>query len=274
MTRRKLVGRAYAKQGINYGIGQLSTAQIESDLDFLRVYFDRIRITYPAYNSWSVPYWQDICERAVAKNFEVMWGISCPAEESGNFDAFCQRYVELSDWAARHNIIYGVNEEAYHNNDSVISDTQVFTKLAAASRQVRARHPRLRLVVSVAGDGELAAFIAHGDRGGFDFVGLNQYDSLANYRSNLDQLANTYGERGIVTEFNGGRGFDPNYGTEATWTADIKARADYAQATTLRAFYAYTYAFNGELAAPGAYKWNFRTGTDPATHRQAFDVFI
>lgn len=270
---RALVEELHSWEGINYGIGQLGVDDIQSDLNFLRQFFASVRPTYPSYASTSVPYWQMICECARRLGFDVMWGITCPQALSADFDNFLNAFVELAPWAVEHGITLGVNEEAYHNNKAVLPNEAVFSGLAAASRAIKVSYPKAQLVVSLAGDGELDSFIAHGDLGGFDFVGLNQYDTLAKFKANLNKLVSIYGDRALLTEFNTGRGFDPDYGTEATWKADIKARMDYAKAVGLKRSYAYTAEHNAEKTASGAFKWNFRTSRNSNSWHRAFDLF-
>lgn len=264
---------SYSKQGTNYGIGQLTITQIDADLTYLRQHFDYIRISYPNFNSSSVPYWQDVCQRAKAKGFYVMWGISCPKVSSIDWYKFLQTFIDMSAWAAANGVVFGVNEEMYHNDDTIIADRIALIDLHQAARMAKLKNPTVKLAISLAGQGELDAFIANGSAGAFDYVCLNQYDTLAVHKTNVDKLTAAYGAATRVTEFNTGRGFDPAYGNEASWKTDIQARADYIQASLVAAFYIYTYAHNAEEAAPGVIKWDFRTGQNPETQHQAFDLF-
>lgn len=260
---------SYSKQGVNYGIGSLPVQLIEADLTYLRQHFDYIRISYPTFNSTSIPYWQDICQRAKAKGFYVMWGINCPQTNTIDWYAFLQKFVDLAPWAVANGIVYGINEDMYHNNDAIVSDTQALTDLHNAAKLAKIKAPGVKLHISLAGDGELDKFIAGGSKGAFDFVCLNQYGTLAEHQANLNKLTTAYGNATRVTEFNTGRGFDPAYGTEASWTADIKARADAIQASPVASFYIYTYDHNPE----GNGKWNFRTSRNPETQHEAFNLF-
>lgn len=265
----------YTKKGVNYGIGQLAEWKIEADLNFLRQYFDSIRITYPNFNSASVPYWQDICLRAKAKGFKVMWGISCGTSTSHLFNDFLNKFIELSAWAAQHDVLFGVNEEMFHNNDAVISDAAVLAGLHTAAQTAKTNNPTVKLAISLAGSGELDKFIAGGSRGAFDIVGLNQYGTLAEHKANVDKLVAAYGVNTMMTEFNNGRGFDPDFGNETTWKQSVKDRADYIEASAIDTFFIYTYAHNSELTPGGANKWNFRTSTypNPELQHEAFDLF-
>lgn len=266
----------YTKKGVNYGVGQLPVFKIETALDLLSQHFYDVRVTYPNFNSTSVPYWQDICLRAKSKGMDVTWGITCGASTSNMFNAFLSKFIELSAWAAEHGILLGVNEEMYHNNDSVISDSAVLSGLHAAASTAKANNPNVRLAISLAGDGELDKFIAGGSRGAFDIVGLNQYGTLAEHKANIDKLTNAYGANTMVTEFNNGRGFDPQFGNEASWKDSVKSRADYIQASLVNRFHIYTWADNTELTPSGTNKWNFRTTTYPNAEgwHEAFDLFL
>lgn len=267
---------SYSKQGVNYGIGQLSATQIDIDLTFLRQHTQYIRISYPAYNNQTaIDYWKDVIIKAKAKGFYVMWGIYCPNTEGANWFAFLQKFVELSSWAASNNVVFGLNEDMLHNNDFVVPDDIAIKSIHEAAKLAKFRNPNVKLHISLSGSGELDKFIdisgvGTAGRGAFDFICLNQYDTLVAHKANVDKLIAAYGTATRVTEFNTGRGFDPTYGNETTWKEDIKARSDYIQASQVSVFYIYTYDRNLEEVSPGVYKWNFRDGN---THHDAWDLF-
>lgn len=269
---------SYPKQGVNYGIGQLSDAQIDADLTFLRQHTQYIRISYPAYtNTNGIEYWKKVTLKAKAKGFYVMWGIYCPNDEGANWFAFLQKFVELSAWAATNGVVFGLNEDMLHNDDFVVPDDIAITSIHAAARLAKFRNPTVKLHICLSGSGELDKFIdvsgtGTQGRGAFDFICLNQYDTLLNHKANVDKLTNAYGTATRITEYNTGRGFDPVYGNEASWKADIKERTDYIQASQVAAFYIYTYDRNLEETSPGSgiLKWNFRTSDG---HHEAWDLF-
>lgn len=265
---------SYSKQGVNYGIGALPIAKIEADLTYLRQHFDFIRITYPAFNQsqTSIDYWKDVCVRAKQKGFFVMWGIYCPTAEIKNWYKFIQTFIELAPWAAANGIVFGVNE-SLHGDPTVVPQTTQIADLHAAAKIAKLNSPNVKLHISLM-DVELDPFIqvsgtGAAGRGAFDFICLNQYDTVANYKANIDKLTNAYGSSTRVTEFNTGRGFDPAFGDEASWKATVKEMADYNQAKPMQAFFIYTYDHNPE----GNGKWNFRTGQNPETQHDAFDLF-
>jgi hypothetical protein len=270
---------SYSKQGVNYGIGQLSDTQVEADLTFLRQHTQYIRISYPAYNSqFAIDYWKGIILKAKAKDFHVMWGLYCPNNQGANWFAFLQKFVELSSWAAQHDVVFGLNEDMFHNDDFVVPDEIAIKSIHEAAKLAKFRNPNVKLHISLSGSGELDKFIAvsgptAAGRGAFDFVCLNQYDTLANHKANIDKLTNAYGAATCVTEFNTGRGFDPAYGNEAIWKQSVKDRADYMEASQVAAFYFYTYDRNLEETSPGSgiLKWNLRIG--PTTHHETWDLF-
>jgi hypothetical protein len=270
---------SYPKQGVNYGIGQLSATQIDADLTYLRQHTQYIRISYPAYNNQTaIDYWKDVILKAKTKGFYVMWGIYCPNDQGGNWFAFLQKFVELSAWATANGIVFGLNEDMLHNDDFVVPDDIAINSIHAAAKLAKFRNPAIKLHISLSGTGELDKFIEVSGtgtpgRGAFDFICLNQYDTLANHKANIDKLTTAYGSATRVTEYNAGRGFDPAYGTETTWKEDIKARSDYMQASPVAAFYIYTYDRNLEETAPGSgiLKWNFRTSA--STHHTTWDLF-
>ncbi len=274
---------SYLRQGINYGIGQLDDLKIEQDLDFLRQHFRYIRISYPTYDSTSLPYWQDICVRARRKGLRVVWGISAKPLTSANIDAFCAKYVELAPWAAKYGIVLGMNEEMLHNNDTEISDAVVLAKIKEAAQIAKTNIPNVKTILSVAGSvggtGEMDKLIA-GGKGAFDYVGINQFGFLAEHKANVDKLVAAFGGYTSVTEFNTGRGFDTGYGTDESRKADIKARMDYAHkskvgtaTTDIATAYFYTYAHNSEKGTNGSIKWDIRTTDSPRAHHPAFDIF-
>ncbi len=236
---RSWIPRGHDRQGVNYGIGLYPSNKLDNDLSFLRKHFDYIRIAYPRYDSSAIEYWQNMCVKAKDKGFDVMWGITCPSD--GNWPDFIAKFKELVPWAVKHNINYGVNEEMYHNNDAVISDSQILASLQTTALAIKKRFPFLRLHMSVAGDGELDKVSS---LGAFDFIGLNQYGTLADHKQNIDKLIDRYKEHGIVTEFSTGRGFDPAFGDEASWKADIAARIKYMKSRDVQNYYLYTYDYN------------------------------
>jgi hypothetical protein len=263
---------SYSKQGVNYGIGALPTYKIDADLKYLRTHFDYIRITYPAFNQapTSIEYWKDICRRARGMGFFVMWGITCPAATK-DWDAFIQKFIDLAPWAATHGVVFGVNESL--RNDLNIPIATAVTHLHEAARIAKDKMQAVKLHISLA-DIELQPFIDNsgiGDngRGAFDFICLNQYDTLKRYKDNVNTLTRAYGTSTRITEFNAGRGFDPACGGEADWKADVQTRAGHNQQSNVQVFYIYTYDHNPE----GNGRWNFRTGTNPETQHEAFDLF-
>lgn len=275
---------SYTKQGINYGIGQQSTAQIDADLTYLRTHFDFLRVTYPDWDSTSVPYWQDICERAKAKGFYVMWGINCPNSDGLDWFKFLQKFIDLASWAAANSVVLGVNEEMWHNDNSKISDAAALSSLHAAAHIAKLKHPTVKLAISLQDNQELAFFMANSagvgnnGRGDFDFVCPNQYDNYSAFTSNINAVTAAYNAACRVTEFNIPGGFDPATGDEASWKADIKARADYMSSTPVSVFYFYTYYHNPEMTTgnPSGNKWDMRTNANnvtPATHHTAWDNF-
>jgi hypothetical protein len=263
---------SYTKQGVNYGIGALSTTQIDADLTYLRQHFDFIRITYPAFNQGqsSLDYWKDVCVRAKAKGFFVIWGIYCPTTAMSDWYKFIQAFIDLAPWAATNGVVFGVNESLHGSTTNISRATQI-ADLQSAAKIAKSVSPTVKLHISLA-DIEIDDFISISGTGGtgraaFDYICLNQYDSLVNYKANVDKLTNAYGTATRITEFSTARGFE--LGTEASWKADCKDRADYNQASPVQAFYIYTYAFNPDSNG----KWNFRTGQNPETQHDAFDLF-
>lgn len=212
-----------------------------------------------------------------------MWGITCGKSSSSNWAQFIQKFIDLAPWAAANDIIFGVNEEMYHNDDAIISDQTILADLHAAAWTAKNNNPAVKLAISLAGDGELDKFInwsgsGNAGRGAFDYVCVNQYGTFTEFKASVDKLTAAYGSATHVTEFSTGRGFDPLYGNEASWRADIQARADYAQSSMLDAFFFYTYYHNSEMTAgtPPVVKWDIRTNTNsaiPATHHEAFEIF-
>lgn len=275
---------SHYKQGINYGIGQQSTAQIDADLTFLRTHFDYFRGTYCEFDSPSLPYWLDIAERAKAKGFYTMQGITCPNSRTKDWFKFLQAFIDNAAWAASKGIVWGVNEEAYHNDDAILLDADAIKDLHTAARIAKLNNPSVKLSISLAGDGEVDKFIQTSGtgtpgRGAFDYICGNLYGTLAEFKANVDKLVNAYGGANVrITEFSTGRGFDPNYGTEASWKSDIQARYDYANTAGVQAIIFYTYYHNPELTAPPIVvnKWDMRTNPNnvsPATHHTAWDIF-
>jgi len=267
---------SYTKQGINYGIGALPVANIEADLTYLRQHFDFIRITYPAFNQSqaSIDYWKDVCVRAKAKGFFVMWGIYCPTANIKDWYKFLQTFIDLAPWAAANGIVFGVNE-SLHGDPTIVPQEQAIKDLHTAARIAKLNSPTVKLHVSLS-DAELTPFITvsgtgGAGRGAFDFICLNQYNDITTYKANVNQLTAAYGTATRITEFNTGRGFDPAFPpyNEAGWKADIKERSDHNQASQVQAFLFYTYDYNPE----GSGKWNMRTGQNPETQHEAFDLF-
>lgn len=200
-----------------------------------------------------------------------MWGLRCPADVTKDWYKFIQKFIDLAPWAATHGIVLGVNESL--RDDLNIPRATAIADMHAAARIAKANSPSVKLHISLA-DIELQPFITKSGTGGngrgaFDFICLNQYDNIDTYRANVNRLTEAYGTSTRITEFNTGRGFDPVFGDEAIWKADIKKRADHNQQSNVQVFYIYTYDHNPE----GNGRWNFRTGTNPETQHEAFELF-
>jgi hypothetical protein len=225
--------------GINYGEGSLSAAQIEADLSFIRLFFNKIRITYPPYNSVNMAYWKDVVVRAKNHGFYVMWGITTPSDFTAQqWTDYKAEWLTIATWAATNSVDeFGMNEEDFHNDPGNVATATVQSEARTTATTAKAANPSLTLVYSFAA-AQLSDWAASG-KGSFDKVGMNQYDTETTFKANLTTLNNAFGTDARLSEFADQMGFGSL--SEDDYDRRISARVRIAQASGIPHAYFYTY---------------------------------
>lgn len=245
--------------GMNYG-HQLSSSpydisQAESDLSYLKsLGITYLRIAMPgSTDSSTIPYCKDLCLRALAKGFSVLWGVGPSASfDQSAWDTYLAYVPTLAQWAQDNGLTeFSIGNEAENRTSGTPSISTVQSNLRTLATTCQSIFTRGPISYSVA-DGYKANW--YGNLGDLDKISVNVYDTSSAFRTACNAVYSNFGSQGEITEWSTTLGY-LTYNDEEKWTKDVASRLEIIKNSGILRAYYFCYRANGNLGVT-ADKWN------------------
>lgn len=246
---------------MNYGhsvtVGTYSTAQVESDLNYLVSRgITRVRIVLPLYGGPAIADCQDMVLRALAHGLYVVWGVATGVTApnlTATIWAAYKTYVTgtLAPWAQANGLsemLLG-NECDYEADGSTLTAATVRSDVLAMATSLKAGGYTGKVGYSTAAVSTL--WIAWNALGtvSLDTLGFNSYDTLTNFTNRCSIFVTDFGSKAYISEFGCINSGFADYNDETLWYTDVAARITAMMDASIPAGYFFCYR-DGAFGVP------------------------